>query len=51
MPEFRNGYVYPNEKPGLGLDLDEREAAKYPCTNTVTTWTQTRLVDGTLQTP
>ena len=51
LPEFRQGYVYANDKPGLGVDLDEREAAKYPCEKTVTTWTQTRLVDGTLQTP
>ncbi|WP_321803678.1 enolase C-terminal domain-like protein [Burkholderia sp. BCC1993] len=51
LPEFRNGYVYASEKPGLGVDIDEAEAAKYPCENTVTTWTQTRLKDGTLQTP
>src|SRR5450759_512877 len=51
MPEFRDGYVYANDKPGLGVDLDEGEAAKYSCENSVTTWTQTRLVDGTLQTP
>jgi mannonate dehydratase len=51
LPEFRNGYVYANDKPGLGVELDEREAAKYPCENAVTAWTQTRLVDGTLQTP
>jgi len=51
LPEFRDGYVYANDKPGLGVDLDEREAAKYPCENTVTTWTQTRLRDGSLQTP
>ena len=51
LPEFRNGYVYANDKPGLGIDLDEREAAKYPCENTVTTWTQTRLADGSLHTP
>ena len=51
LPEFRNGHVYANDKPGLGVDIDETEAAKYPCENTVTTWTQTRLKDGTLQTP
>jgi mannonate dehydratase len=51
LPECRKGYVYANDKPGLGVDLDEREAAKYPCVNTVTTWTQTRLPDGSLQTP
>lgn len=51
MPEFKNGYVYANDRPGLGVDLDEREAAKYPCEKTVTTWTQTRRRDGALQTP
>lgn len=51
LPELRNGYVYANDKPGLGVDVDEREAAKYPCDSGVTTWTQTRLVDGTLHTP
>ncbi len=27
----RNGYMYPNDKPGLGIDIDEKLAAKYPC--------------------
>lgn len=49
--EFKQGYVYANDKPGLGVDIDEREAAKYPCEVTVTTWTQTRKRDGALQTP
>ncbi|MBS0339309.1 MAG: starvation-sensing protein RspA [Proteobacteria bacterium] len=51
LPEFREGYVYANDKPGLGVDIDEAQARKYPCEKTVTTWTQTRLVDGSLQTP
>ncbi len=51
LPEFRDGYVYANDKPGLGVDLDEAEALKYPCEKNVTKWTQTRLLDGTLQTP
>jgi mannonate dehydratase len=51
LPEFRQGYVYANDKPGLGVDLDEQQAAKYPCHSGVTTWTQTRLHDGSLQTP
>ena len=37
--------------PGLGVDLNEKEAKKYPCENVVTTWTQTRRRDGALQTP
>ncbi len=52
LPEYGNdGFVYANDKPGLGVDLVEEEALKYPCTNTVTTWTQTRNRDGSLQTP
>ena len=51
LPEYRDGYVYANDKPGLGVELNEKEAAKYPCENTVTTWTQTRKADGSLQTP
>ena len=51
LPEFKDGYVYANDKPGLGLELNEEEAAKYPCENTVTTWTQTRGRDGALVTP
>jgi mannonate dehydratase len=28
--ELRGGYLYGSGKPGLGIDLDERVAAKYP---------------------
>lgn len=51
LPELRQGYVYANDKPGLGVDLNEAEAAKYPCDAGVTRWTQTRLIDGSLQVP
>lgn len=51
LPEYRKGYVYPNEKPGLGIEINEEAALKYPCENTVTVWTRTRRLDGTLQTP
>ena len=52
MPEYGNdGYVYASERPGLGVELGEREAAKYPCENSVTLWTQTRNADGSLQAP
>ena len=46
MPEERNGYLYPNDQPGLGIDVDEGLAARYPCTDIVEEWTQTRLPDG-----
>jgi mannonate dehydratase len=45
-PQVRNGYMYPNDEPGLGIEIDEKLAAKYPCTDTVEWWTQTRLPDG-----
>jgi mannonate dehydratase len=46
LPEVRNGFMYPNDKPGLGIDIDEKLAAKYPCRDEVERWTQTRLPDG-----
>ncbi len=46
LPMVRNGYMYPNDKPGLGIDFDEKLAAKYPCIDEVDQWTQTRLPDG-----
>jgi mannonate dehydratase len=45
-PEVRNGYMVPNDRPGLGVDVDERLAARYPCQDEVERWTQTRLPDG-----
>jgi len=46
LPEVRNGYMYPNSQPGLGMDVNEDLAAKYPCQDEVIQWTQTRLPDG-----
>ncbi len=45
-PEVRDGYMYPNDQPGLGIDIDEKLAAQYPCTDEVIFWTQARLPDG-----
>ncbi len=45
-PEVRDGYMYPNDRPGLGIDIDEKLAARYPCVDEVEQWTQTRLPDG-----
>jgi mannonate dehydratase len=30
-PVIKNGFLYINEAPGLGIDINEKEAAKYPC--------------------
>lgn len=46
-PEVRDGYAYPNDQPGLGIDIDEKLAAKYPCPDGFPTWTLARRPDGT----
>ncbi len=46
LPEVRNGYMYPNNRPGLGIDLDEELAAQYPPKDEVEWWTQARWPDG-----
>ena len=52
LPEYGNdGFVYASDRPGLGVDIDEEKAGKYPCDAGVTTWTQTRRSDGSLITP
>ncbi len=50
-PEVRNGYLYANDRPGFGIDIDETLAARYPCEPAVIQWTQARLPDGTLYPP
>ena len=53
-PVLRDGYLYPGEAPGLGIDIDETLAARYPLhpdmgqfRGGVIEWTQSRLPDGT----
>jgi len=57
-PELRDGALYPGVGPGLGIELDEALAARYPLThdmaqftNGVVEWTQSRLPDGSLSRP
>lgn len=50
-PEIRGGYMYPNDKPGLGIDINEELAAKYPCKDFLDSWTVARLPDGTSARP
>jgi mannonate dehydratase len=50
-PELRGGYVFANDGPGWGVDLDETAAARYPITTPVIEWTQARWPDGTSWTP
>ena len=30
VPVLKNGYLYANEAPGWGIEVDEKAAAKYP---------------------
>ena len=53
-PEVRNGYMWSNGKPGLGIDIDEELAAKYPITEPARSnwsWGNVRLADGTIIRP
>ena len=52
MPVYGgDGFVYANDKPGWGIDFDEKAAAKFPCNSNVPLWTQMRNYDGSLLTP
>lgn len=46
-PKVKDGYVYPNDKPGLGIDIDEEKAAQYPPIDQLPSWTLARTPDGT----
>ncbi|EID2765205.1 starvation-sensing protein RspA, partial [Salmonella enterica] len=50
-PEIDHGYAYLNDKPGLGIDIDEAKAAKYPCEGGIPSWTMARTPDGTASRP
>jgi mannonate dehydratase len=48
-PTMKDGYMSVNEVPGIGVDINEKEAAKYPIT-TKSNW-QVRKFDGTIIRP
>jgi mannonate dehydratase len=54
-PEVKNGYMLPQEKPGLGIEVDEKIAAKFPFPdgppNFDYSWGTTRRSDGTVIRP
>lgn len=51
MPQVKNGFVYANDKPGFGIEINETAAKKYPCSDKLPQWTLTRLPDGTAVRP
>lgn len=49
-PYLKKGYMYVNEAPGFGVDINEKLAAKYPISNKAGNW-QVRQQDGTIIRP
>ena len=53
-PEIRNGLFHVNEKPGLGIDMNEQLAAKFPINDNPPfdlKWGKLRGADGTIRRP
>jgi mannonate dehydratase len=50
-PEIAGGYLYANDKPGLGIDVDEKAAAKYPYKGAGGSRGNDRRLDGTIVRP
>jgi len=46
-PVMKNGFMHLNDKPGLGVDINEKAAKKYPLPKFNYNWTQLRNNDGT----
>jgi mannonate dehydratase len=46
MPRAKDGYLYPSDAPGLGIEFNEALVAKYPPTDYLEEWTPARLPDG-----
>ncbi|WP_117297785.1 enolase C-terminal domain-like protein [Paracidobacterium acidisoli] len=51
-PVLKNGYLWVNEKPGWGIEIDEQAAAKYPFRQSANGlnggWGEIRKLDGTV---
>jgi mannonate dehydratase len=50
-PLAKNGYIYPSDSPGWGIEVDEKAAAKYPYENRNKLnggWGEVRTPDGTI---
>jgi mannonate dehydratase len=50
-PEIKGGYLYVNDQPGLGIDIDEKLAAKFPYKTPGRNRGTDRLLDGTIVRP
>jgi mannonate dehydratase len=50
-PTLKNGYMYINEAPGFGVDINEELAAKFPLPEHPGYWSPVRRSDGTAVRP
>jgi mannonate dehydratase len=50
-PTLKNGYMYVNEAPGFGVDVNEELAAKFPLPDKPGYWEPVRRPDGTAVRP
>jgi len=50
-PEIKGGYMYANDRPGLGIDVDEQAAAKFPYKTPGGSRGNDRRLDGTIVRP
>lgn len=50
-PTVKNGYMYVNEAPGFGVDINEELAAKFPLPDHPGYWRPVRRSDGTAVRP
>ena len=50
-PELSGGYLYANDKPGLGIDIDEKLAARFPYKTPGGSRGNDRRLDGTIVRP
>jgi mannonate dehydratase len=50
-PKMKKGYMYVNEAPGLGVDLNEELARKFPLPEDPGYWLPVRRKDGTAVRP
>jgi mannonate dehydratase len=50
-PEIKGGYLFANDKPGFGIDIDEKAAARYPYKEPFQTRGNDRYLDGGLVRP
>ena len=52
-PEVRDGYMWPNGLPGLGIDIDESNAARFPFKDRAYggAWDTVRRADGSVVKP